>query len=106
MPAELLALLGTTVLSRVAPFPFIFDAASGGLSVWRNPRGPQAKVVYLTFDDGPNMSATPALLDLLRAKGVPASFFLIDKHVDDVSAPVVRRNRSAGSAKLQTRSSR
>ncbi len=36
------------------------------------------------------MSATPALLDLLRAKGAHASFFLIDRYVDGVSAPAVR----------------
>jgi peptidoglycan/xylan/chitin deacetylase (PgdA/CDA1 family) len=94
----LLVLLGAIVLSHTAPFPFLFDAASGGLSVWRIPPRAGAKAVYLTFDDGPNMSATPALLDMLRNKGVHASFFLIEEYVDDTSAPVVRRMFEEGHA--------
>lgn len=37
--------------------------------------------VALTFDDGPNPAATPALLDLLEAHAVRATFFLIGSHV-------------------------
>jgi peptidoglycan/xylan/chitin deacetylase (PgdA/CDA1 family) len=37
--------------------------------------------VALTFDDGPNPAATPALLDLLDAHSVHATFFLIGQHV-------------------------
>ena len=36
--------------------------------------------VALTFDDGPSPGNTPRLLDLLRSKGVRATFFLIGKH--------------------------
>jgi len=37
--------------------------------------------IALTFDDGPNPSATPALLDLLGRHEVKATFFLIGEHV-------------------------
>lgn len=40
-----------------------------------------ASTVALTFDDGPNPTATPALLDLLDAHGARATFFLIGRHV-------------------------
>lgn len=40
-----------------------------------------ASAVALTFDDGPNPSVTPALLDLLERYDVRASFFLIGRHV-------------------------
>lgn len=40
-----------------------------------------ASTVALTFDDGPNPAATPALLGLLDAHGVRATFFLIGSHV-------------------------
>ncbi|MFP4131474.1 polysaccharide deacetylase family protein [Thiohalospira sp.] len=33
--------------------------------------------VFLTFDDGPHPVGTPAILDVLRRHGVPATFFLI-----------------------------
>lgn len=40
------------------------------------------KVAYLTFDDGPNPSVTPKILDILKAENVKASFFVIGKYVD------------------------
>ena len=47
--------------------------------------------MYLTFDDGPNPTATPELLDLLARERVRATFFLIDRHLTPVTAPIVRR---------------
>jgi peptidoglycan/xylan/chitin deacetylase (PgdA/CDA1 family) len=38
--------------------------------------------VALTFDDGPDPSATPRLLELLSREKVPAAFFCIGKNVD------------------------
>ncbi len=40
-----------------------------------------ASAIALTFDDGPNPSATPMLLDLLDRHKVRASFFLMGEHV-------------------------
>ena len=42
----------------------------------RNPRE-----IALTYDDGPNPAATPALLDVLASHHVHATFFLIGKYV-------------------------
>lgn len=38
--------------------------------------------VALTFDDGPNPTATPRILDTLREHNVSAIFFLLGKHVE------------------------
>jgi len=35
----------------------------------------------LTFDDGPDPISTPKILDILREKGVKATFFCVGKHV-------------------------
>ena len=40
-----------------------------------------SSTVALTFDDGPNPAATPALLDLLDAYDARATFFLMGRHV-------------------------
>jgi peptidoglycan/xylan/chitin deacetylase (PgdA/CDA1 family) len=40
------------------------------------------KHIALTFDDGPNPAATPRILDTLRAENVPATFFLLGRHVE------------------------
>lgn len=37
--------------------------------------------LYLTFDDGPNADATPAILETLEREGVPAGFFMVGRHV-------------------------
>jgi peptidoglycan/xylan/chitin deacetylase (PgdA/CDA1 family) len=61
--------------------------------------GPDGKrIVYLTYDDGPNPRATPALLDVLRDADAQATFFLIDAHVTDATAPIVRRMFAEGHA--------
>lgn len=39
------------------------------------------KKVYLTFDDGPNPTATPYVLDLLESFGFKATFFCIGDNV-------------------------
>ncbi len=39
-------------------------------------------VVALTFDDGPHATLTPKLLDILRAQGVHATFFVLGENVE------------------------
>lgn len=36
-----------------------------------------SKVAYLTFDDGPSISNTPKILDILKSENVKATFFVI-----------------------------
>ena len=67
---------------------------AAALSAWGayNPRsrlfgpvirhGPtRGHALYLTFDDGPNARATPAILEILTREQVPATFFVVGKHV-------------------------
>jgi peptidoglycan/xylan/chitin deacetylase (PgdA/CDA1 family) len=49
-----------------------------------------AGCIALTFDDGPNPVDTPKLLDLLREKGVKATFFVVGKRADQYPE-IVRR---------------
>lgn len=44
-------------------------------------KDPNLKTVYLTFDDGPSL-VTPKILDILKEKGVKATFFMIGKSDD------------------------
>lgn len=48
----------------------------------------------LTFDDGPDINATPAVLDALDGEGIKATFFMVGEQVSDwphIAAEVVRR---------------
>lgn len=47
-------------------------------------------VVALTFDDGPNPDATPAILDALAARDIKATFFILGRHAERWPA-LVRR---------------
>ena len=95
----LLVLLGFAVvaLAHTAPAPFVLDAMAGDTAVWHMPRG-DPPTVYLTFDDGPNPATTPELLDVLAREDVRATFFLIDEHLTDETAPIVRRIVAEGHA--------
>jgi peptidoglycan-N-acetylglucosamine deacetylase len=48
------------------------------------------RCLALTFDDGPDPVDTPKLLDLLREKGVKATFFVVGKRADQYPE-IVRR---------------
>jgi peptidoglycan/xylan/chitin deacetylase (PgdA/CDA1 family) len=49
------------------------------------------KLCALTFDDGPDSTLTPLVLDKLEAHGVVATFFVIGQLINDNTAPVMER---------------
>lgn len=51
--------------------------------------------IAMTFDDGPHPQNTPRLLDILRARNVKATFFVIGRSVD-LYPQVVRRTVAEG----------
>ena len=91
----LLAALGIFALAHIAPFPFLLDATA--TTVWKMPAD-SPPTVYLTFDDGPNLSTTPALLDALHRHGARATFFVLDKYVTADTALLLRRANADGHA--------
>ncbi len=52
-------------------------------------------VLYLTFDDGPSPNLTPRILDVLRAHGVPATFFVIGGSIAG-NEDILRREHDEG----------
>jgi len=89
--------VGALALAHTAPAPFLFDAIARGRAVWHMPKT-AVPTVYLTFDDGPNPTTTPNLLDVLAREHVHATFFLIDRHITEDTAPLVRRMFADGHA--------
>ena len=89
--------VGIAVLAHTAPAPFVLDAIVRDRATWHMPRdGPPT--VYLTYDDGPNPTTTPDLLDVLKREGARATFFLIDRHVTEETAPIIQRMFAEGHA--------
>ena len=89
--------IGIVALAHTAPAPFLLDAMAGDRGVWHMPRG-APPTVYLTFDDGPNPTTTPDLLGVLAREGAHATFFLIDRHVTEETAPIITRIFAEGHA--------
>lgn len=94
----LIAGIGAIFLAHTAPFPFLLESFAPSRSVWHMPREAKRPTIYLTYDDGPNPAATPALLDVLGETGAHATFFLIDAHLTEATAPIVRRMFEEGHA--------
>jgi peptidoglycan/xylan/chitin deacetylase (PgdA/CDA1 family) len=90
--------VGLITLAHTAPFPFLLEYLGPGRSVWHQPSTDGTPVIYLTYDDGPNPDATPALLDVLADEHVTATFFVIPKHVTDLTSPIVKRAMDDGHA--------
>ncbi len=82
------AAAGTLALGIYDPNSPLFGRVIG--------RGPTtSRTLYLTFDDGPNPSATASVLDTLAAERVPAAFFLVGAHVQRYP-DLARRVAAAG----------
>lgn len=56
--------------------------------------GGQKGVIYLTFDDGPSSKITPQILDVLKEKGVKATFFILN--YDSIGEAIVKRAYAEG----------
>jgi len=93
----LVIVAAAAVLAHTAPAPFLFDLAAGDRAIWHMPKE-DAPTVYLTFDDGPNPTTTPDLLDVLARERVRATFFLIDRHITPATTPIVARMFADGHA--------
>ena len=50
----------------------------------------QQPVVAMTFDDGPHPRNTPVLLDMLRERGIRATFYVIGRNVERYPQLVIR----------------
>ncbi len=66
----MIATLAGSVSAKVWPTPAAGDSASGGPEI------------LFTFDDGPNPTQTPKVLDILKKHDIKAVFFLVGEMVD------------------------
>ena len=80
--------------SPVGPDLPAADAGTGTPIAWRGVRvsGPY---IALTFDDGPDPEVTPRVLDILKARGIHATFFVEGQHVQQYPA-IIQREHAEG----------
>ena len=84
--------VGTLALGAYHPNCRLFGPVIG-----RGPR--RGRALYLTFDDGPNPTATERIAETLELHRVPAAFFMVGEYVKrhpDLSAAVARAGHEVG----------
>lgn len=57
------------------------------------------KTMYLTFDDGPSAENTERVLDILKERGIKATFFLVGKNVEkhpEIARRIVEEGHTVG----------
>ena len=69
---------------QAIPTPFVIERT-----------GDKPGELALTFDDGPDPEWTPKILDILKAKGVPATFFIIGENAE-ANPGIVQRALAEG----------
>lgn len=72
--------VGAVLLGGAAHGAFYRNSPIFGRPITHVARSPRA--VALTFDDGPNPDATPAILDALAERGIKATFFVLGRHAE------------------------
>ena len=53
-----------------------------GYFIWRLPKSYPKNSIAITFDDSPNSTHTEAILNLLKSKGIKATFFVVGRNVE------------------------
>ena len=82
--------VGAVLLGGAAHGAFHRNSPLFGRPITQVRAKPGERVVALTFDDGPNPDATPAILDALAARAVKATFFVLGRHAERWPALVKR----------------
>jgi cellulose synthase/poly-beta-1,6-N-acetylglucosamine synthase-like glycosyltransferase/peptidoglycan/xylan/chitin deacetylase (PgdA/CDA1 family)/spore germination protein YaaH len=78
-------------IERYEKFPSYLTIAHQGMG--------QKGFVTITFDDGPDPEWTPQILDILKAKGVKAAFFMIGSNMEkhpDIVRRVLKEGHTIG----------
>lgn len=70
-------------------FLLIFAVSAFAMETEEATEGP--KLVAFTFDDGPNLIATPKILDICEKYNIPVTFFVVGRQVKEKTIPVMKR---------------
>lgn len=80
-PAWFIAALSTISLATMLSVAFLHPTIVTAISRGWPFRTQTTKLVALTFDDGPNGTATRHMVDILKKNNVPATFFMIGENI-------------------------
>lgn len=72
---------GSNHIGAAAEYAYSAKTVQRWISGKKKP--PKKKLVFLTFDDGPNHKTTPIILDALKEADARATFFVVGSVIDD-----------------------
>lgn len=83
-------------LEKQYPDDRTYTSADRGFRQFGAPSLHQTSTYALTFDDGPHVTFTPRLLDVLKRFNVRATFFIITERLNAQTRPIVKRMLAEG----------
>ncbi len=67
-----------------------------GYTKYNTPSLKGSRKIALTFDDGPHLSITPKILDVLKEYNVRATFFTLGERINKSTMPLIKRMLNEG----------
>lgn len=77
----ILGIIAAITTLFLGSFLYVYHGFGHQPDIYRN-GSRSSNMVALTFDDGPSAEFTPAILDILKELEVPATFFMVGRHVE------------------------
>ncbi len=77
----ILGFIASTATLFLGSFFYVYHGFGHQPDIYRNGNR-SSNMVAITFDDGPSLEFTPAILDILKEFEVPAAFFMVGSHVE------------------------
>ncbi len=79
-----LATIASITTFFLSSFFYVYNGFGHQPDIYRS-GSPLSNMIAITFDDGPSIDFTPAILDILKEHDVPATFFMVGSHVEKYS---------------------
>jgi peptidoglycan/xylan/chitin deacetylase (PgdA/CDA1 family) len=68
-----------------------YDQTHRGYNQYQTPELWHTRQYVLTFDDGPHLTRTPAILDLLKKYNFKATFYVVASRINQQTKPIIKR---------------
>ncbi len=93
-----LAIIASITTFFLGSFFYVYNGFGHQPDIYRSGR-PLSNMVAITFDDGPSVDFTSAILDILKEHDVPATFFMVGSHVEkypEIAQRIVNEGHEVG----------
>lgn len=93
-----LGIIASIATLFIGLFFYVYNGFGHQPDIYRS-GNPLSNMVAITFDDGPSVDFTSAILDILKEHDVPATFFMVGSHVEkypEIAQRIVNEGHEVG----------